>query len=181
MHRVFRAAFFDGSVFSEIDEQPEHMFRALGMVFFAALAFGAGIWSVFRHDADTNKMMDLNLVLFVGMSTILMGWVMWTAFAWMLGTKLFGGKAGYRALLRALGLSYLPVCLWLLINLPAGGMLIGLVSHVWLLMAGVTAIKHTEDFAWWKAIITGTIGWVWALVVMPVFLVLAPALDAASS
>ena len=181
LNHIFRAALFDGSVYRELDEQPEHMFRALGMVFIAALAFGAGIWSYFRQGARPDELMELNLVLFVGIATIIMGWVVWTGFAWMLGTKLFGGDAGYRVLLRAMGLSYLPICVWLFVNVPYGGAFLSLASHLWLLSAGITAIKYTEDFAWWKAIISGAIGWVWALVMMPLFLVLAPAFDAVSS
>ena len=175
MNHIFRAALFDGSVYSELDDQPEHMFRALGMVLVAALAFGAGVWSVFREGAKPDELMELNLVLFVGIATIVMGWVVWTGFAWMLGTKLFNGNAGYRALLRAMGLSYLPICIWLLANMPFGGPVLSLGSHIWLLGTGITAIKYTQEFAWWKAIISGAIGWFWALVVMPLFLVQGPA------
>lgn len=180
MNQILRAALLDGSLFGEIDERPEHMFRALGMVFIAALAFGAGVWSQLPSGTEPERLFGLNLVLFVGIATIITGWIVWTAFAWMLGTKLFGGRAGYRVLLRALGLSYLPICAWLLLNVPLVGGPLSLVSHFWLLGAGITAIKYTEDFAWWKAVVSGTIGWVWALVMMPLFLVLAPAFDAVS-
>ena len=179
MNQLIRAALFDGSVYSEIDEQPEHMFRALGMVFIAAIAFGAGVWSYFRNGADPEELLELNLVLFIGIATIVMGWVVWTLFAWMLGTKLFGGSASYRVLLRAMGLAYLPVCVWLVVNLPFGPF-ISISSHFWLLIAGIEAIKHIQAFAWWKAVIAGTIGWFWALVMMPIFLVLAPAVNSLS-
>lgn len=172
---------FDGGVYREIDDQPEHMFRALGMVFVAALTFGAGVWSYFRSGARPEEMTELNLVLFVGISTIMMGWVVWTFFAWMLGTKLFGGTAGYRVLLRSIGLSYLPVCVWLFVNVPVAGEILSLAGHFWLLAAGITAIKYTEDFAWWKAIVAGSFGWAWALVMMPIFLVLGPAFESISS
>ena len=177
MNRIFRATLFDGSVYGEIDDQPEHMFRALGMVFIAAIAFGAGVWSFFRQDAQPEELMDLNLVLFLGISTIMMGWIVWTGFAWALGTKLFGGTAGYRVLLRALGLTYLPICMWLMVNVTFGGTVLSFAGHIWILVAGITAIKHVENFAWWKAAISGAIGWFWALIMMPLFLVFLPAIE----
>jgi len=177
LNQILRATLFDGSVYSEIDDKPEHMFRALGVVFISALCFGAGIWSYFREGAKPEEMTELNLVLFVGVSTIVMGWVIWTGFAWLLGTKFFGGTAGYRVLLRAMGLAYLPICLWLMVNVTLGGTFLSFSSHIWLLIGGIAAIKHTEAIAWWKAIISGSIGWFWSLIVIPYFLVFLPAFE----
>ena len=163
---------FDGTVFGEIGEEPEHMFRALGTVLVAAVAFGLGIRTILDVSAGADNAIDINLRMFVAMSTILTGWAVWTGMVWLLGTKLFRGKAGYRGLLRTLGICYGPVVLWMFLNLPVGGPLLGMWAHVWNLGVGVLAVQRAQDIAWWKAGISASIGWLWGLVLVPAFLVL---------
>ncbi len=166
-----RAAFFDGAVFGEIGEQPQDMFRALGVVLVAAVGFGVGIRSLIDVTAAVENPIDTNLRMFVAMSTIITSWAVWTVLAWLLGSKLFRGRATYRGLLRALGLCYGPVVLWMFVNLPVGGPLLSMWAHVWTMMAGVLAVQRTQDFAWWKASMSTSIGWLWGLVIVPYVLV----------
>ncbi|MCL0028750.1 YIP1 family protein [Dehalococcoidia bacterium] len=167
-----RAAFFDGSVFTEIVEQPEYMFRALGVVLVAAVAFGLGIRTLIDVAAATDNPIDTNYRMVVAMSTIITSWAIWTVLAWLIGSKLFQGSATYRALLRALGLCYGPMVLWMFVNLPVPvGPLLSMWAHIWTMMVGVLAVQRTQDFAWWKAIMSAAIGWLWGLVIVPYYLV----------
>lgn len=166
-----RAALFDGSVFTEIMEQPEYMFRALGVVVVAAVAFGLGIRTLIDVTVATDNQIDTNFRMFVAMSTIITSWAVWTVLAWIIGSKLFGGSATYRGLLRALGLCYGPLVLWMFVNLPVGGPLLSMWAHIWMMMAGILAVQRTQNFAWWKAIISVSIGWLWGLVIVPYILV----------
>ena len=168
---VVRAAFFDGTVFSEIGEEPEDMFRALGAVVVAAIAFGLGIRSVLDLSPGTDSAIDTNLAMFVAMSTIVTSWVIWSGMVWLLGTKLFQGKASYRGLLRTLGICYGPVVFWLFLNIPVGGPLLGMLAHIWILAVGVLAVRRAQEFAWWKAGMAASIGWLWALVIVPTYMV----------
>ena len=166
-----RAAFFDGSVFGEIGENPADMFRALGVVLVAAVAFGLGVRSFIGAGPATDDAVAINLTMFIAISSIVTSWAIWSGMVWILGTKLFGGKASYRGLLRALGICYGPVVFWLFLNIPSAGPLIGMWAHIWILGVGVLAVKRAQDFAWWKAGISASIGWLWALVLVPLFLV----------
>ena len=166
MNHPFRIALFDQTVFRELDDQPEYMFRALRTVIISAVAFSLGIWSNATQNVTEERFVGLTLVFITGIATILMSWILWAAFAWILGSKFFGGSSGYRLLLRNLGLSYLPICAWLTLGFPYGGYLV-IVGHIWLLATGITAIKNAQEFAWWKSIIAGAIGWVWALILVP--------------
>ena len=168
---VVRAAFFDGKVFSEISEEPEDMFRALGIVLVAAIAFGLGIRSVLDVSTGTDNVIDTNLRMFVAMATIVTSWAIWSGVVWLLGTRLFQGKATYRGLLRTLGICYGPLVFWMFLNLPVGGPLLSMWAHIWILAVGVLAVQRAQDFAWWKAGISASIGWLWGLVIVPYFLV----------
>ena len=169
---VVRAALFDGTVFAEIGEEPEDMFRALGVVLVAAIAFGLGIRSVIDVAPGGDNTIDPNLAMFVVISTIVTSWAVWSGMVWLLGTKLFGGKAGYRGLLRTLGICYGPMVFWLFLNIPAAGPLLSTAAHIWILAVGVLAVRQAQDIAWGKASISASIGWLWALVIVPTFLVL---------
>ena len=49
-----------------------------------------------------------------------------------------------------------------------------MLGAVWTLMAGVAAVKHIHDIAWWKAGVAAAVGWFWAIILMPLFLVILP-------
>jgi hypothetical protein len=168
---ALRAAVFDGRVFGEIGEEPKDMFRSLGVVAVAAIAFGLGIRSNIDVAADTGELVQVNLTMLIAMLTIVTSWAVWTVMVWLLGTKLFGGKASYRGLLRTLGICFGPMFFWLFLNIPVAGGWIALWAHIWVLAVGVLAVRQAQDFAWWKAGISASVGWLWALVIVPWVLV----------
>ena len=166
MFRVaLRAAFLDGTVFGEIGEEPQDMFRSLGVVMVAAIAFGLGVRSAFDGLPGAAEALEINLRMFVAISTVITSLAIWSGLVWILGTKLFQGKATYRAILRALGICYGPLVVWLFLNVPLGGTFVSMSSHIWVLMVGVLAVQRAQDIAWWKAGISASMGWLWALVI----------------
>ena len=166
---ALRAALLDGRVYQEFRHREDTIFAALSVVVVAAVAFGLGMWSGVREPGRVGFNLEENLVLFVVISTVLTGWFVWTAFVWLLGIRLFQGSAGFRAALRALGICYAPMTLSVLAE--PWPMLVVL-GFVWVVFAAVVAIKNTLELAWWKAVITVGIGWLWALVVFPAFMLL---------
>lgn len=167
---ALRAIVLDGRVFQEVKDRQEAMFSALGIVAVAGVALGLGVWSGLREPGAVGFVAQEILVLFVVISTIIFGWFLWTAFVWLLGARLFRGDAGFREIMRALGICYAPMWLSLL-----GGMLpyLIIVGAVWTLVSGVSSVRNTLGLAWWQAAIAALIGWAWALVGMPV-LMLSP-------
>ena len=157
---AFRALLLDGSVYPEIKEREETMLSAFGIVAISGFAFGLGVWVELR-DPDVvgfNQREVLGLVMSV--STVLSGWFVWTLFVWILGIRLFQGDTGFRGALRALGVCYSPIMLALFYSFAPTLLAIGI---LWILVAGVVAIKNTLDFEWWKAGIAATVGWAWSV------------------
>ena len=164
---AFRALLLDGSVYQEIKEREETMFAALGIVTIAAVAFALGVWSVIRESGSEGFDPQENLVLFVAISVVLTGWFVWAAFVWLLGIRLFQGSRGYRAALRSIGICYAP----LTVSILAGWQpMLVVVGALWIMFAGVVAIRNTLELAWWKATIASLFGWLWGMLVVPGFL-----------
>ena len=115
--QAVRAAVFDSRVYKEIGEGPESMFRAMGVVGATAIAFGLGIRST-----DVEGLEDAQaLVALMGAMTVVVGWLLWSLVVYMMGTRLFGGRAGYRMIQRAIGIAYGPGVLMVAFSVPRVG------------------------------------------------------------
>ena len=136
------------------------MFAALGVVIISGFAFGLGIWTEVREPGAVGFDPGEVFGLFMAMSTVVSGWFLWTLFVWILGIRLFQGDAGFRDALRSLGVCYTPIALSVFYSFVPMLMAVGI---IWILFAGVVAIKHTLDFEWWKAGIAGAVGWAWSV------------------
>ena len=157
---ALRAVLLDGSVFPEIRDLQETMFAAFGIVVLSGFAFGLGIWIDLREPGMVGFDPQEVLGLVMAVSTILSGWFVWTVFVWILGIRLFQGEAGFRDALRSLGLCYAPIALSAFYSFAPLLLIIGI---IWILFAGVVAIRNTLDFEWWKAGIAGGVGWAWSV------------------
>ena len=156
---ALRAVLLDGSVYEEIRDRQEAMFAALGIVIISGFAFGLGIWIEVREPDTVGFEPVETLGLFMAVSTIVSGWFLWTLFVWILGVRLFQGATGFRGVLRSLGICYAPLAASVFYTFVPFVMIVGI---VWVLFAGVVAIKNTLEFEWWKAGIAGVVGWAWS-------------------
>ena len=77
----------------------------------------------------------------------------------MIGDRILGGTATWGELLRALGFAQSPGWLGILAFLPLLGGLIRFAIAIWVLIAGIIAIRQALDFGTGKAILTAVIGW----------------------
>ena len=84
----------------------------------------------------------------------LIGWAIWAGLTYLVGTKLFGGTADWGELLRTLGFSQAPGVFYVLGFVPGLGGLIRLVVGIWILVAGVIAVRQALDVTTGKAIAT---------------------------
>jgi len=99
----------------------------------------------------------------------LLGWLIWAGVTYLIGDKILGGTATWGELLRTLGFAQSPGVLYLLAVLPVFGGLVRFVVALWILAAGVIAIRQALDFGTGKAILTAILGWL-ALVIPAVIL-----------
>jgi hypothetical protein len=99
-----------------------------------------------------------------------LGWLAWAGITYLIGDKVFGGTATWGELLRTLGFAQSPGVLYILGFVPVLGVLLRFVVGIWILVAGVIAIRQALDFSTGKAIATALLGWL-----VMVFLMMAVA------
>lgn len=87
-----------------------------------------------------------------------LGWLIWSAVTYGIGT-LLGGTATWGELLRTIGFAQTPGLLYLLAVIPGLGWLVRVVVAIWILIAGVLAIRQALDFGTGRAIVTAVVGW----------------------
>lgn len=88
------------------------------------------------------------------------GWLIWAGVTNLVGTRLLGGTADWGELLRTLGFAQAPGVLAILGVVPLFGGFIGLVVSIWVLVAGVIAIRQALDVSTGKAVITALLSMV---------------------
>jgi hypothetical protein len=89
----------------------------------------------------------------------ILGWLLWSAVTYVIGDKLLGGTATWGELLRTLGFAQSPGVLMIFGIIPLLGGVVRLVVALWLLVAGVIAIRQALDFTTGKAVVTALLGW----------------------
>lgn len=87
------------------------------------------------------------------------GWAVWSAVTYYVGTWL-GGTATWGEMLRTIGFAQSPGVLLVLAVIPVLGVLVSIVVAVWMLVAGIIAIRQALDFSTGKAVATALIGFV---------------------
>ena len=103
---------------------------------------------------------DGNIIMaFIGpIINAFIGWILWSAVTYFVGTSFFGGQADMGEMLRVVGFANAPGILGII---PCIGWLVGL---LWTLAAMVVAIRQGLDVDTTKALIIGAIGFVVVLI-----------------
>lgn len=97
--------------------------------------------------------------LILGVVQAYLGWLLWAAVTDLVGSKVFRGTASTGELLRTLGFAQTPGVLRALAFLPALGPWVELVTFVWLLLAGIVAIRQALDIDTGQALTTAFLAW----------------------
>ncbi|HEM46119.1 MAG TPA: hypothetical protein ENO23_03645 [Alphaproteobacteria bacterium] len=106
-----------------------------------------------------------------GLIAAFLGWLLWAGVTYLIGDKLLGGTATWGELLRTIGFAQSPGVLYVLGVVPVVGGLIRFGVAVWLLVAGIVAIRQALDFSTGKAIATALLGWLAMVLLMAAILV----------
>jgi hypothetical protein len=147
VERMMGAAFLDIQTYEEVEADSNATGQAAIVVAMVAVASGIGasgdgLWSA----------------LFAPI-TALLGWVIWAGVTYLIGGKVFGGTATWGELLRTLGFAQSPGVLYLLAILPIMGGFVRMILPIWMLWAGIIAIRQALDFSTGKAFATALLGW----------------------
>lgn len=152
--RMRGAAVLDVDVFEEVEADATATGQAAGVVAIVAVAqaigaSGLGIWAMVG-----------------GVLTALLGWLIWAGVTYLVGDKLLGGTATWGELLRTLGFAQSPGVLTVFGIVPLLGGLVRLAVAIWVLAAGIVALRQALDFGTGKAILTAVLGWLFIAIPM---------------
>jgi len=156
--RMLRAAKLESELYEEVEKDESATMEALYVVVIVALASGIG--AALSGAARGNVV----LALIGGVVAAVLGWVVWAAITYFIGTRLLGGTATLGEMLRTLGYAQAPGVLRIFAFIPGLGTLISIIVAIWMLVAGVIAIRQALDFSTGRAIVTVLLGWLAALI-----------------
>lgn len=111
--------------------------------------------------------------IFAGVISALLGWLLWAGITYLIGAKLFRGTATWGELLRTIGFAQTPGVLHVLGLIPVLGGIIRLGVLLWVLIAGIIAIRQALDISTGRAILTAVLGWL--VIILPLAIVAAVA------
>ena len=148
--RMIAAATLDVSLYEEVEADSSATGQAALVVALAAIASAIG-------SAKEGPIGAL-----IGS---LLGWAIWAGVTYLIGKAVFKGTATWGELLRTLGFAQAPALLNVLGFIPLLGGLIKLLIGIWVLIAGIIAIRQALDISTGKAVVTAILGWL-ALMVM---------------
>jgi hypothetical protein len=161
VNRMIRAAMLDTSLYEEVEHDSSATSQAMQVVLIVALASGIGgaLWKLL-----TLNPIDAVSGLVGGILVAVLGWLAWALVTYIIGAKVFGGTATYGEMLRTLGFAQSPnvllVFMGVLGAIPLIGGLLRLALLIWVLLAGLIAIRQALDVSTGKAVLTAIIGWI---------------------
>jgi hypothetical protein len=95
-----------------------------------------------------------------GIVMAFVGWIAWSYITYWIGTSMFKGQATPGELLRTIGFAQTPGVLSILSFIPILGGVVGLVVFVWMIVAGVIALRQALDISTGQAVITAIVGFI---------------------
>jgi Yip1 domain len=160
--RMMGALKLRASIYEEVEADTRATKQALAVVVLSSVATGLGV-------SPTSSLPSLT----AGALAALLGWLIWAALTYVIGTKLLPEpqtKSDVSELLRTTGFASAPAVFHLLDRLPLIGGAVSLLVSVWMLVAMVIAVRQALDYkSTGRAVGVCLIGWL-VYVVVAVFL-----------
>jgi len=145
--RMRGAALLDIATYEEVEHDTEATGQAAVVVIIVAVCSAIG--AVWRGGPS----------IIMAPVTAILGWLLWSAVAYIIGDKLLGGTATWGELLRTVGFAQSAGVLMIFGIVPILGGIVRVVVGLWLLVAGIVALRQALDFSTGKAIVTAFLGW----------------------
>ena len=146
--RMRGAAMLDVATYEEVEHDEKATGQAAVVVIIVAVCSAIG--AVWRGGPS---------IIMAPVSAVL-GWLLWSAVSYLIGTRLLGGTATWGELLRTVGFAQSPGVLMIFGIIPLLGWMVRVVVGLWLLVAGIIAIRQALDFSTGKAVVTALLGWI---------------------
>ena len=149
LNRIMGVLKLDANTFEEIEHDQGATMEALIIVIVVALVSGLG----------SGVLSDNFIGGFLSSAiSAVIGWLVWSATTYFVGTSLFGGKVDMGEMMRVIGYSYAPQ---ILSFIPC----VGFLALLWSLAAGFIAVRQGLDLDNVKALLTIVVGFILVLIV----------------
>jgi hypothetical protein len=145
--RMRGAALLDVATYEEVEHDEQATGQAAVVVIIVAVCSAIG--AIWRGGPS---------IILAPVGAIL-AWLLWSAVTYVIGDKLLGGTATWGELLRTLGFAQSPGVFMIFGIIPLLGGIVRIAVALWLLVAGIVAIRQALDFSTGKAVLTAIIGW----------------------
>ncbi|MHC4066792.1 MAG: hypothetical protein ACYSUI_20135 [Planctomycetota bacterium] len=157
--RMVRAAKLDPQLYEEVEADKAALGQAMGVVVLAGIAGGVG----------SGRLGGLS-GFFIGTAVALIGWFIWAALTYFIGTRILpepNTRSDLGELLRTIGFSSSPGLFRVLGLIPGITAIVFLISGVWMLIAMVIAVRQALDYqSTFRAVGVCVIGWIVQIVAM---------------
>lgn len=161
--RMVRAAKLDIGVYEEVETDTSATTQALWVVVITALLDGLGLaLGAILLDGQAAGFIG---GLVAGTASAILGWIIWAWLTYFIGTQLFHGTATPGEMLGTIGFAQTPRALNVFGFIPVLGGVLRFAVAIWVLIAGVVAIREALDVTTGKAIATALSGWLVMLIV----------------
>jgi hypothetical protein len=155
--RMMRAARLDANLFEEVEHDLGATSQAATVVGIVALCSGLGSALSLAMNGNVGTAV---LAFIGGIIMAFIGWIAWSYVTYWVGTSMFKGVATPGELLRTIGFAQTPGVLSILSFIPVLGGIVSLVVFVWMIAAGVIALRQALDITTGQAVITAIIGFI---------------------
>ena len=144
--RMMGAAMLSIDTFEEVEADTDATAQAATVVVMVALCQAIGSWTLGPFAAGWAAMVAFG------------SWLVWAGITYLVGEKVFKGKATWGEVLRTLGFAQAPGVLYLLGVVPLFGGIATLVVSLWIVVAGFIAIRQALDIGNGQTLLTVLIG-----------------------
>ena len=169
LHKMILASRLDVNLYEDVEADTRANGQALTVVVLASIATGIGTGI---SGLVVNGAIWLLWGLLIGIVTSIVGWLVWALITYWIGKTIFKGpqtEVTYGQMLRTLGFANSPGVFRIFSFVPFIGGLIAFAATIWVLIAGIIAIRQALDFSTWRAIGTAAVGWI--VYVLLIFLI----------
>ena len=137
-NRIIRAVRLDSNLYEEVEADKGAMWQAMAVVVLSSIAAGIGLYKTGGFNG-----------IITGTMASLISWYVWAYLTYFIGTKFLPEKqtqSDLGELLRTTGFSSSPGLFRIFYFIPGVGVLVYLISSLWMLVAMIIAVRQALDY-----------------------------------
>ena len=137
-NRIIRAVRLDSNLYEEVEADKGAMWQAMAVVVLSSIAAGIGLYKTGGFNG-----------IITGTMASLISWYVWAYLTYFIGTKFLPEEqtqSDLGELLRTTGFSSSPGLFRIFYFIPGVGVLVYLISSLWMLVAMIIAVRQALDY-----------------------------------